>query len=419
MNDAVLSLVILVIVVVLMFFKNVPMTTVALAGAIACCIFGLYDFSEIFSDLGSSTVVLMFGLSIIGAAMFYSGLASAIANFILKFTGETERGVIAGIMVVSSVLSAFSSNTAVVLMMIPMVKALSEKMNLSLRRTMYPLGVGAALGGACTLVGTTSNVSGNTVLEDAGLTTMNFWTLACVGIPVAVVGLIYMLTLGMKTLPKAQGYDGEPMTSQEQQAIKGNKRTMIVTAVITATAFVSMMISSSLLFAASLIGAVLLILTGCISEKAAFKSIDWSVILLIVSFSVISTSISDSGGGELIADGFVNVIGADAKPILVCAALFLLTALFTSFMSNIVSVMMMGPIAIYIAQGLAVDPTAMVMVVIIAANACYATPLGSPYFTMLMTPGKYKFLDYVRMGLPLVLINFIIAILIIPRVWAF
>ena len=139
-------------------------------------------------------------------ALFKSGLATTLAEFVLRFTGKSETGILLGILAVSAVLSAFSSNTAVVLMMIPLVKSLSEEGNISLKRTMYPLGIGAAIGGALTLVGTTSNVAG-------------------------------------------------------------------------------------------LVGLVLLILTGCISEKDAYASIDWKLFMLIVSFGVISSAITNSGGG--------------------------------------------------------------------------------------------------------------------------
>lgn len=408
----------MLVVVGLMFIDSIPMTTVALCGAIICCALGMYSFKDIFSDLGSSTIVLMFGLSIIGMAMFKSGLASALAEFVLRLTGKNETGILAGILLVSCVLSAFSSNTAVVLMMIPLVKSLSEEGNISLKRTMYPLGIGAAMGGAITLVGTTSNVAGNQVLENAGLATMNFWSLAPVGLPIAVLSFIYMITLGRKLLPKAEGYDGEHMEKVSQT--EGFSRTrMIVTAVICVLAFAAMMISSSLLFVASLVGAVLLILTGCISEKDAFASIDWKLFILIVSFGVISSSITNSGGGELIADTFVKIVGENASPVIVCAALFILTAVLTNFMSNVVATVMMGPIAIHIASSLGVNPTTMVIIVIIAANACFATPLGSPYFTMLMPVAKYKFSDYVRMGMPFMLINFILSVIIIPMIWAF
>lgn len=274
------------------------------------------------------------------------------------------------------------------------------------------------MGGALTLVGTTSNVAGNQVLESAGLVPLSFWSFSVVGLPIAIIGFVYMITLGRKTLPKVEGYDGEHV---EKVALTAgfSKRKMVVTAVICVLAFASMMISSSLLFVASLVGAVLLILTGCISEKEAFAAVDWKLFVLITCFGVISASITNSGGGELIANTFVKIVGRNASPTVVCAALFILTAILTNFMSNVVTTVMMGLIAIHIANGLGVNPTTMVIIVIIAANACFATPLGSPYFTMLMPVAKYKFSDYVRMGMPFMLINFILSVLIIPLVWTF
>ena len=418
MSTAILSILILVVVAGLMFFDKIPMTTIAILGALVCCALGMYEFSDIFSELGGTTIVLMFGLSIIGAAMYRSGLANLLAAGILRLTGKSEPGVILGILLVSAILSAVSSNTAVVLMMIPLVKGLSKEANISLKRTMYPLAIGAGAGGACTLIGATSNVAGNAVLGTAGLPLMGFWDLGWIGIPFTIVSFIFMLTLGMKLLPKAEGYDGDP---SEDFSVKVNtsKPKMILTAVIVVLSIVAMMISSSALFVASLVGAVLLMLTGCITEQAAFGAIEWKMFLLIVGFGVISSSISNSGGGDLIANGFVSLVGTNASPILVCAVLFLLTSLITHFMSNVVTIMLMGPIAIHIAEGLGVNPVAMVITAIVACNACYATPLGSPYFTILMPVAGYKFKDYVRMGLPFVLINFIIAVVIVPLVWKF
>ena len=418
MSPAITSLIIMVVVVALMFFDKIPMTTIALIGAIACCALGLYKFENIFSDLGSSTMVLMFGLSIIGMAMYKSGLASTMANFVLRLTGKSERGVILGILIVSALLSSISSNTAVVLMMIPLVKSISREANISLKRTMYPLGIGAGVGGVCTLIGTTSNIAGNQVLSSTGLKPMGFWDLTWVGLPLTILSIVFMLTLGRKLLPKAEGFEGDPI---EETAVvhTGNKMKMTVTAVITVLSIAAMMISTSTIFLASLVGSMLLIITGCISEKDAFSAIDWKVMMLIVSFSVISSSISSSGGSDLIARGFVGLVGKEASPLLICAALFILTSLLTHFMSNVVCVVLMTPIAITIAGALSVNALPMAMTAIIAANACYATPVGSPYFTFLMPVAKYRFKDYVRMGFPYVLINFIIAIVIIPLVWAF
>lgn len=415
----ILSLVIMLVIVVLMLLDKFPATTLALTGAVVCCALGMYDFASILSEIGSTTAVLIISLSILGAALFYSGLAKKIAAFILKFTGKNEKGIIAGIMVASILLSAISSNTAVVLMMIPLVKCISQEADISIKRTMLPLAIGAGLGGGCTLIGGTSNVSGNQVLADAGLPTMGFWSLGAVGIPVAIIGIILILTIGMKLLPKVEGgYDGEKMDTSVMET-KGDKRRMIMTAVITILSVIAMMISTSALFVVALIGAILLIMTGCVSEKEAFSAVDIKMLILIASFGVISASITNTGGDKLIANAFIGLVGENASPYLICALLFIISALLTQFMSNIVAIVMMGPIAINIATVLGVNPVAMVMTVIVAGNACFATPFGSPYLTMLMPIAQYKFKDYVRIGLPMVILYFIVAVTVIPMVWAF
>jgi sodium-dependent dicarboxylate transporter 2/3/5 len=417
MSPAQLSLVILLITAVLMVFDKLPMTTIALVGALACCFAGLYEFKNIFSGLAGSTTVLLFGLGIIGTAMYKTGLAETIARFILKMTGKSERGVLVGITVVAAILSAFSSNTAVVLMMIPLVQSISRDTHVSLKKTMYALGIGAAAGGGCTLVGTTSSVAGNNVLESLGLPQMGFWTVGYIGIPFAICAVLYLYFVGYKQMPD-EWVDIELQEGKDTQA-EHSKRKMIVCAIISGATFVAMMISTSYLFVASLVGAVLMVLTGCIDEKSAYKSFDFKLMILIVSFGVISSSVSSSGGGDLIAEWFVNTVGTSANPVVIAAFLFLLCSLITHFMSNIVTVMLMGPIAFSIASGLGVNPYAMVMITIVACNCCYATPLGSPYFTMLMPIAHYSFKDYVKMGLPYVLINFVLALIIIPNIWAF
>lgn len=415
----VLSLIVMLVIVVLMLMDKFPSTTLALSGAVICCALGMYDFASILSEIGSTTAVLIISLSILGAALFYSGLAKKIAAFILKFTGKSETGIIAGIMVASILLSAISSNTAVVLMMIPLVKCISQEADISIKRTMLPLGIGAALGGGCTLIGGTSNVSGNQVLADAGLQTMGFWSLGAVGIPVAILGVLFVLTLGLKLLPKAEGgYDGEKMDMSVMES-KADKRRMIMTAVITILSVIAMMISTTALFVVALIGAILLIMTGCVSEKEAFSAVDIKMLILIASFGVISASITNTGGDKLIANAFIGLMGENASPYLICAVLFIISAFLTQFMSNIVAIVMMGPIAINIATALGVNPVAMVMTVIVAGNACFATPFGSPYLTMLMPVAQYKFKDYVKFGLPVVILYFIASVVIIPMVWPF
>jgi di/tricarboxylate transporter len=141
--------------------------------------------------------------------------------------------------------------------------------------------------------------------------------------------------------------------------------------------------------------------------------------MLLSAFSVIASSVSDSGGGTLIANFISNLLGNSVNPYLISFVLFAVVAIVTNFLSNTVCVMLMGPIAVYLAQAMNLNPFSLVVVVVLAANASFATPVGAPPYTIIMPIARYKFKDYVRMGLPLVVINLIIAVIIIPLVWKF
>lgn len=95
---------------------------------------------------------------------------------------------------------------------------------------------------------------------------------------------------------------------------------------------------------------------------------NWSLVILIASFSVIATAVSDSGGGTLIANGVTNILGGITSPFIIAGILFLVVAMITSFMSNQVAVMLMSPIAYYIAQGLNLNATSLIMSVVLASN---------------------------------------------------
>ena len=120
---------------------------------------------------------------------------------------------------------------------------------------------------------------------------------------------------------------------------------MIITGVITVLTVAAMMVSTSALFVAGLVGAILLILTGGVSEKEAFVSADIKLLILIASFGVISKSISNTGGGRLIANGFAKPVGENASPVMACALLFIVTAALTWFQSDIVVIVVASPIS--------------------------------------------------------------------------
>lgn len=167
------------------------------------------------------------------------------------------------------------------------------------------------------------------------------------------------------------------------------------------------------------IGAILLILTGVISEKNALKSIDLKTIFLFGGTLSLAKALEVTGAGELIADKVVGALGENPSPVLFTFVVFILCCIMTNFMSNTATTALMAPICISIAQGMGADPRAVLMACVIGGSCAYATPIGMPANTMVVGAGNYKFMDYVKAGMPLIVIATVVSMIILPIAFPF
>lgn len=421
MPHDILSILVVVGVIVIMISEKLSITLTALIGALFCGFSGLIPISSLFQAMGTSTSMLLIGLGIIGAAFFRTGLGEKVSIFILNRVGRSEIAICFVTMLLGCLLTTVANMTSVVITLIPLVKSLCKEADISPGRMLYPLVASSGFGGSLTLIGSVGNITGNTVLESAGLPTMGFFDVAWVGLPLTILGFIWMLTLGRKLLPANTGYYGEPGEELNASRAEHDPGKMKITAVVSVITIAVMMVQPKWmpLYAAALIGGIILILTGCISEREAWQAAGMGTLLLITGLMAISTAVTASGGGNLIASWVVKLLGGNTNPYFMTIVLGIVCTVLTSFLSNTAAVALMAPVAISIAESIGVNPVAMVMVVVLTCNACFATPIGGVAFTLVVKPGNYKFIDFVRMGLPLTIINLLVAIAVIPMIWKF
>jgi di/tricarboxylate transporter len=167
---------------------------------------------------------------------------------------------------------------------------------------------------------------------------------------------------------------------------------------------------------ASMAAALAVVLTGCLSMDEAYQSVDWRSIVLIACMLPLSTALENVGLVSLVADGLVEALGT-LGPAAMLASLFLLTAVLTQILSNTATTVLVAPIAIASAQKLAVQPYAFMMAVAIAASMAFASPVASPVNTLVMGAGNYRFSDYVKVGVPLMLGAWAVSVLVLPLLW--
>lgn len=167
---------------------------------------------------------------------------------------------------------------------------------------------------------------------------------------------------------------------------------------------------------AVLLAAVAMVLTGCVSMEEGYRAINWESVVLIAAMLPMATALDKTGGVLLIASGLTTTLGA-LGPFALMAGLFILTALFSQFISNTATTVLMAPIALQAATALSVSPYPLLMMVAIAASTAFATPIASPVNTLVLGPGDYRFTDFVKVGTPLLFLVLLASLLVVPVVF--
>ena len=420
MSPAIKCLILLAVVALLFVTELIPLAITAMGGAIACGLLGFIPAKQVFTGLSNSTVVLFGGMFVVGASMFYTGLAQKIGTQVVKLCGTSETGLMFGLMTVGTVLSSCLSNTGTCACLLPVALGICAAAKIPASRQLMPLAFACGWGGIITMVGTPPNIIAVGAMNAAGLESFGFFEFAWIGVPISIAGMLYMMFVGKYLLPKAE-LDADQEIEQEIEATGDNStKQMISGAILAVVIFVMAVgIKGISLEMAAVVGALVCVLTGCLTEKQAYASIDWVTIFLFAGMMPVSTAIDKTGAGKLIADWTVGLMGGSPSPMIVTAVLFALSCTLTQFMSNTASAALLGPIGISIAQALNADPKAVVMAITVAASCAFATPVGTPPNTLVLGPGGYKFADYVKCGCGLVGVCFVVSLVIIPIVWPF
>ena len=173
------------------------------------------------------------------------------------------------------------------------------------------------------------------------------------------------------------------------------------------------------LYISGCIGALALVLCGVISEKDAYKAIDSQVIFLFGGTLALAAALKDTGAGADIAGTLIGLLGDKPHPFALLATIFIISCVLTNFMSNTATTALLAPIGLSIAQALGADPRAVLMATVIGGSCAYTTPIGMPANTMVLSIGGYRFMDYVKAGLPLIVVSTIVSLILLPIFFPF
>lgn len=558
---------------------------------------GLLPSENAFAVFANPAPVTVGAMFILSAALVKCGVVDRISGFVER-AGTLPYPIVILVMVaLVATLSAFVNNTPVVVVFLPVVLGLARKMNLAPSKLLIPLSYAAVLGGTCTLVGTSTNLIVNGIAVANGEPTVRLFELAQLGLPVAIIGGIYLAIVGKKVLPvremltdilsdeerreylteafvqnespmigktlhdsglkanrgvrvleivrhgvairidpqtteleagdrlilscrpkgiaAARSVEGLDLVSDLQlgleqiaahegslveavvlpqselvgKTVRGvnfrqrfrmvavalhrkgrNVREAIETLPIEPGDVLLMMGTDEAINAlrssndlvlfdrartptksptgqialvlgviggviscaalgilpieiAAVCGVVILLLSKILTSKEAYASVEWNLIFLIFGMLAMGMALESTGAAGLLATGLVDGINAlgstEHRAIIALAIIYLTTMVLTEILSNTAIAALMAPIALQVASELGVDARPFIVAVMFAASAAFSTPIGYQTNTYVYGVGGYRFTDFFKIGIPLNLMCFTMAVIFIPRYWPF
>lgn len=616
-----ITLIILAVSALFFAIGKIRSDLVAVCALILLIVFGILTPEEALSGFSNSVVIMMVGLFVVGGAIFQTGLAKMISGRIMKLAGDSELRLFLLVMIVTSVIGAFVSNTGTVALMLPIVVSLAAKARINASRLLIPLAFASSLGGMLTLIGTPPNLVIQDALTGAGYAPLSFFSFSPVGIICIIVGIVVLLPLSKWFLAKKgnNNNSGKRKTKSLDQLVKEyhltdnlsryvvsrnsdikgktvaeldihNRYGLTVLEVRRETAsqngliknvnqklagpdtvlqendiiyvigekaqatdfakdhslkklrrtshgdskdnaldfydigiaeivllhtsrlvnrllresgfrskysinvigirrkgeyimddlpdvrlhsgdvllvqgtwsnisrlsndeddfvvlgqpleeaakvtldykaplaaFIMLLMIVMMVFdfipvapvTAVMIAGVLMVLSGCFRNvEAAYKTINWESIVLIAAMMPMSVALEKTGASAMISHSLVSGLG-EYGPVVLLAGIYFTTSLLTMFISNTATAVLMAPIALSSAMELGLSPYSFLFAVTLGASMCFASPFSTPPNALVMQAGRYTFMDYVRVGLPLQIIIGIVMVFVLPLLFPF
>jgi di/tricarboxylate transporter len=196
------------------------------------------------------------------------------------------------------------------------------------------------------------------------------------------------------------------------------KSRMTIAVSILAAVVVSSAMGFLSITSAAVIGAVLVVLSGCVELRNAYKAIEWDVLFLIYGMLGMGLALQKTGGAEWIAMGVVGIMDG-LGPLAVLAAIYLLASILTELVTNNAVAILMTPVSITIAESMGVDPRPFLVAIMFGASASFITPIGYQTNTYVYGAGGYRFADFPKVGIPLNIVLMVTAMILIPWIWPF
>ncbi|QAY76516.1 SLC13 family permease [Sphingosinicella sp. BN140058] len=431
--DQIVTLLVLALVVGALIWDRLRPDVVALAGSAVLLMTGVVRPVEVQGAFASPAIIALASLFVIAYALELSGLLDRAIQAGIAMCRRIGAAGLWLLMAAIGLVSCFLNSTPIVVLGAPVVRDIAVALKLSPKRYLMPLSYIAVLTGCCTLIGTSTNLLVDDMARIAGQPRFGIFEITPVGLPMALAGGLYLFLFSGKLMQRSLDESELPDTGDDRLAAKraiddvhvggvqvGHAELFAeprpfrpVKAMIASAIFVGAILLAALniapIAASAFAGAVLLILLRVITADEAYGGLKPDILILIAGMVVIGIAMEESG----LADAITRALLGSVRGISPLAALIILygaTMILTELLSNATVAVLVTPIAVALAESLGVSPRPFLVAVMMAGSAAFATPFGYQTNVIVYQMGGYRYLDFVRVGLPLNLLTFAVAI---------
>ena len=421
MTPANITLLIFALATILFVVDVLPMGLLVFAVPVSLYFAGVIEAKEIFAPLVGQSIILVVAMSVIGAALFKTGMAEKIGAALFRFC-PGERTLIFTVMLFSGTVSSFVSNTGTVAVLIPIVMGVAAAHRIKPSRLLIPLTAGATIGGNISVIGSPGNLIAKETIEkfSEGAMSVTFFEYAKIGIPLLLTAAAFYALLGPKILPAHESPEAEKYASKESRRTDWKGWFTLATLILTVAAMIAADYVKSLppMHISACVGAMAVVLFRVITQKEAFAAFDLQAVFLLSFMTPLGGAMMKTGAAERISHAVISVADGHG-PLLLMAILWLTVWGLTQVMSNTATCALFCPIGWSIAQTLGADPRAVVIAVLIASSVAVCTPLAIPANSMILVPGNLRFKDFLKPGLALSAAAFILSMILLPLLYPF
>ena len=422
-TPAAITLTVFLIALALFIADFLPMGLMVFMVPMALYFCGVVEAKEIFAPLIGQSIILVVAMSVLGAALFKTGMAEKIGRGLFRFC-PGERSLMMAVTLFAGAVSSFVSNTGTVAILIPIIMGAAASHKINPSRLLIPLTAGATLGGNISVIGSPGNLIAKETIEKCseGAMSVTFFEYAGVGIPLLIAAAVFYALVGPKLVPAKETTRTTESNSKNMPGAPQGWKGWFTVVVLLGT--VATMIAADYfkclppMHITACVGAIAVVLFRVLTQKEAFAAFDLQAVFLLSFMTPLGSAMMKTGAAQKIADAVVGV-GGGHGPMILMAVLWLTVWGLTQVMSNTATCALFCPIGWTIAKTLGADPRAVVIAILIASSVAVCTPLAIPANSMILEPGGLRFKDFFKPGICLSALAFIVSMVLLPILYPF